>query len=278
MSVWTKVTAVLPCEPEDWSVWAHIFESHGLPGTLQTDDPPTMSAYLPPGAENELASLSDSLRGYGATEVESSAVEEEDWAESWKQFFKPKRLGEFVVKPTWEDFESRPGDRVIELDPGQAFGTGDHPTTRMCMELLARADCAGKTVADIGCGSGILSIAASMLGAKEVFGVDIDPVSVTAARENALRNRCEVTTLEGKGFAPLPSTKQFDIVVSNIISAALISLAPEARQRIAAAGQWIVSGIIKDNWPDVRTACERVGFQLREELEEGEWVAATFSL
>ena len=119
MSAWTQVTAVLAEEPEDWSVWAEAFERHGLPGTLQTDDPPTMSAYLAPGGEGGLEPLRQELMARGAVRVETALVEEEDWAEAWKQFFKPRRLGQrLVVRPTWEEYVGGPEDLVVVLDPG----------------------------------------------------------------------------------------------------------------------------------------------------------------
>ncbi len=271
--VWTKVTAHLEDEPLDWSVWAEAFERHGLPGTVQTDDPPTMSAYLPPGSEAGLVPLAAFLTARGARQVTTEQVPEEDWAESWKQFFKPRRIGGFLVRPTWEECDLSPGLIEIVLDPGQAFGTGDHPTTRMCLVLLEERGAAGLDVADIGCGSGILSVAACRLGARSVVGVDSDGPSVEAALANARRNEVAFDVHEGKGFEPF-ANQTFDLVLSNIISAALIALAPEAARRVRPGGAWIVSGIIQENWGDVLKAAERCGFQLQRKETEGEWVAA----
>ncbi|MBS1715889.1 MAG: 50S ribosomal protein L11 methyltransferase [Armatimonadetes bacterium] len=274
MSVWTKVTAVLTEEPEDWSVYAEVFERHGMPGTVQTDEPPTISAYLAPGTEDGFGPLRTELLERGAVRVDKESVMEEDWAESWKQFFKPRRIGPFLVRPTWEEPDPSLGGREIVLDPGQAFGTGDHPTTRMCLELMGGLE--GKDVADIGCGSGILSVAAVLSGARSVDSVDTDPVSVTATQENAARNGVSVRAHVGKGFDPLSASSQYDTVLSNIISAALISLAPEAGRRVRPGGVWIVSGIIEANWEDVQAAAVRSGFSLESEKKEGEWVAAVF--
>lgn len=278
MRVWTKVTAFLPSAPEDWSAWSFVFERNDLLGTLQTDDPPTMSAYLAPGQESGLEKLKSDLMEFGATKVEIEEVPEENWSESWKQFFKPRRIGgRFLIRPTWEEYEAEPGDLEIVLDPGQAFGTGDHPTTRGCLELLEAEELCGKTVADIGCGSGILSIAAAMLGATEVIGVDTDPISVEASIENAKRNRVEVEARVGKGFSVLDQGSTYDVVVSNIISAALIGIAPDAAAFVKPGGSWIVSGIIEANWADVQDAAEQVGFILDQKKQEGEWVSAKFS-
>lgn len=274
---WTKVTAILGGVPEDWSGWCEVFGRHGISGTVQTDEPPTLSGYLAPGKDELLAALRDDLTAFGARGVETDVVEEEDWAEAWKQFFKPRRVGErFVVTPTWEPYEPEPGDLVITLDPGQAFGTGDHPTTRGCLELLEKVGGEGKEVADIGCGSGILSVGAMLLGAKSVAGVDMESPSVVSTRENLARCGFEGEIFEGKGFDPLPEDATYDLVVSNIISAALIGLAPEASRRVRPGGHWVVSGIIHENWPDVWKRAEQCGFSLVERFEEGDWVAATF--
>lgn len=269
MRTWLKVTAVLPGTPDDWSVWAERFSRYGLDGTVQTDEPPTMSAYVPPGESIE--GLAEFMSGCGAR-VETEDVEEVDWSEAWKQFFKPVAIGrELWVRPSWESAEVPVGRREIVLDPGQAFGTGDHPTTRLCLQLLEDARLEGKRVADIGCGSGILSIAAMKLGAASVDAVDTDALSLDATRENAVRNGVKVNALLGAGFDPLPAGG-YDVVVSNIISAAVIGLAREAAGR---TGTWIVSGIIEPNWPDVMEAATSVGFRVEMKMEEGDWVAAT---
>lgn len=275
MKTWLEVKALLPGTPEDWSAWTYVFERHDLLGTVQTDHPPTMSAYLAPGQEDALEPLRADLLAFGATNVVTRQVAEEDWAESWKQFFKPRRIGQrIVVRPSWEPFEVLENDIEIVLDPGQAFGTGDHPTTRGCLELLEETPLVGKQVADIGCGSGILSVAAARLGAESVVGVDSDPVSVEASLENAERNRVSITAFAGLGFMPLDDSATFDVVVSNIISAALISLASEAGRRVRENGYWIVSGIIEANWPDVLAAAESNGFKLDRKIVEGDWVSA----
>lgn len=268
MTTWTKVTAVLPFVPEDWSVWAERFSRFGLDGTLQTDDPPTMSAFVPPGEGfNELSAF---LAGCGAV-VETEEVEEVDWSEAWKQFFKPVAIGESLwIRPSWDDTQVPEGKVEIVLDPGQAFGTGDHPTTRMCLQLLESAIRGSETVADVGCGSGILSIAALKLGAASVESVDTDPLSVESTRENAARNGVKVSAFVGAGFDPLGG-RTYDVVVSNIISAAVIGLAQAAADRTKC---WIVSGIIGPNWPDVEEATNRAGFRTETIIEEGDWVAA----
>lgn len=274
--VWIKVTAVMPEVPEDWSGWCEVFSSHGIEGTIQTDQPPTLSGYLAPGDVDGLDALVDSLRGFGAVDVLREDVLEEDWSEAWKQYFRATRVGErFMIVPTWDEYDPVEGDLVISLDPGQSFGTGDHPTTRGCLVLLEKEGCAGKDVADIGCGSGILSVGAGLLGAGSLALVDVESQSVASAMENLARNGVSGEVFEGRGFDPLSEEATFDLVLSNIISAALIGLAPEAGRRVRPGGAWIVSGIIRDNWGDVQERAERCGFRVEEVYEEGDWVAAT---
>jgi ribosomal protein L11 methyltransferase len=273
---WIEVIAAFERAPEDWSPFIEIFREHGCENTLQTDKPPTLSAAVVAvdGADAVVESLRKNLLEAGATEFTSRDLVEENWEENWKQFFKPRRVGNrIVVHPTWESEPLQPGDVQIVLDPGQAFGTGDHPTTRMCLELLERHLAPGATVADIGCGSGILSVAAVKLGAVLVFAVDIEPLSVEVAKENAQLNGVEFEAVAGAGLQALPKAP-FDVLVSNIISATLISLAREVPVHLVTGGKWIVSGIIEANWQDVLEAANRAGFDLVDELHENEWVGA----
>jgi ribosomal protein L11 methyltransferase len=277
MKTWTQVTATLEKLPEDWAAWHEVFEQSGIHGTVVTDSPASITGYAYEPTEAELSVLIQELQQRGAT-TSTGVVHEEDWAESWKQFFKPRRIGKrFVVRPTWEEFAAGPEDLEIVLDPGQAFGTGDHPTTRMCLMLLEDADLPGKTVADVGCGSGILSVGACLLGAESVKAGDIEENCVESAIENAERNQVTYPVVLSKGFDAFPEGETYDIILSNIISAALIMLAPEASRRVKQGGDWIVSGVIHSNWPDVLTAANRVGFELKTRLEEDDWVAAHFT-
>ncbi|MBI5708095.1 MAG: 50S ribosomal protein L11 methyltransferase [Armatimonadetes bacterium] len=278
-TVWIEVRATFPEAPEDWSPLADAFDRHGCPGSLIGERPPSISGYLVdvPAARAKVEELRAELLRLGAASVETQEVPEEDWAESWRKFFKPRRIGKrFVIRPTWEEFEAGPDDLEIVLDPGQAFGTGDHPTTRLCLELMEEAFEARRpdSVLDLGCGSGILSIGASLLGARDVLGVDIEAVSVEVARQNAELNGVQVEFLCADGFADAKLHGPFDLVVSNIISATLIRLAPKVAQRQASGGVWIVSGIIRQNWEDVQKAAARAGYELKSERFEDDWVAA----
>lgn len=272
MKTWTRVAVFPDSEPLDWSSWVELFRRYGQEGSEILEQPPAICAYFP--GESLPEGLLEACQTRGA-KVETSQLEEQNWAESWKQFFVPRRMGKrWLVTPSWVEVYPEPGLVTIVLDPGQAFGTGDHPTTRMCLELLEDRVFPGAEVADIGCGSGILSIAAKLLGAGPTVAVDHDPVSVASSTENASRNNVEFESAEGVGFEPIEPGRTFDLVFSNIISAALISLAPDAALRVRTGGLWLVSGILTSNWPDVLAAAHRVGFGLEVLQEDAGWIAA----
>jgi ribosomal protein L11 methyltransferase len=274
---WIEVKALFDVAPADWSLAIDVFDRHGCENTLQEDFPPSLSSAVVDvkGSGDVIRALTADLLAVGAASVETRSLVEENWEEVWKQFFHPRPIGQrFMVRPTWE--KAPPSDRLeIVLDPGQAFGTGDHPTTRMCLELMERLDIHGRSVADVGCGSGILSIGACLLGASHVVAVDVEQLSVEVAKENAVLNHVRFDAVVGRGIAAIADRGPFDLVVSNIISAILINIAPDVA---AATQRWIVSGIIVQNWSDVLVAAERAGFRLTERLEEDGWVAATFAM
>ncbi len=277
---WIEVKASLSAPPEDWAPWIETFRGFGCENTLQSERPASLTGCVTntPGAEAHVRRLKEALLAQGASLVETRIVAEENWTELWKQYFTVRRVGErFVIHPTWEAYEPEAGDLVIALDPGQAFGTGDHPTTRMCLELLERADLAGRTVADVGCGSGILSVGAVRLGAAEVLAVDLDPIAVEVAQANAALNGVSFRCLVGDGLSELarPDGQGWDRIVSNIISAVLIGIAAQVPPLLAPGGLWIVSGIIEANWPLVEDAARSAGFTIREVLREDGWVSAT---
>lgn len=170
-------------------------------------------------------------------------LEEEDWLESWKASFTPMRIGRFLICPTWAE-QTDPGDDiVVELDPGMAFGTGLHPTTRQCLETLSRIELAGRSLLDVGTGSGILAIAAGKRGAGPIVATDVDELAVRAARENCARNGVSAVVLEGSA-ANVEGA--FDVVVANIVAATLQTIAPDLRARLAPRGTLVVAGIIAE--------------------------------
>jgi ribosomal protein L11 methyltransferase len=209
--------------------------------------------------------------------VSMRVVDEEDWAESWKEHFHVERFGErIVVVPSWRPYEALERDVIIRLDPGMAFGTGQHETTRMCLEALERAVRPGVRVLDVGCGSGILSIAAAKLGAREVLAVDVDANCVRITDENARTNAVEAIARarEGSAGAGWPfemAAEGFDVVVANIVARVIVELAAVLVGALAADGRLIVSGIIGEREAETIAALEAAGARIDVVRAMGEW-------
>lgn len=274
---WIEIRAMFAQAPADWSPIIEVFRDFGIENTLEEEKVLSGCLVDVPGSDVRVEDLLSALKEAGADEVTAKPLEEINWEEAWKQFFHPRRVGQkVVIRPTWEDCETQPDDFVIVLDPGQAFGTGDHPTTRLCLELMEEIDLKGKRVADVGCGSGILSVAAVLMGAGSVDAVDIDPLAVEVAKENATLNQVEFNAVAGEGMLAFDADATFEVIVSNIISATLIRIAPDIAFGIEAGGDWVLSGVIEQNWPDVRAAAEKNGFSLVADRHEDGWVAARF--
>lgn len=200
-------------------------------------------------------------------------VEEKNWAEVWKKFYKPFRLGErLLVKPCWEQCEARPGDLVIELDPGMAFGTGSHETTAMCLELIEKYKTGGRLL-DVGTGSGILAIAAGKLGTKEVTAVDIDPMAVRVARENVLSNGLDgvVTVTEGDLTKEIDGV--FDLAVANILADVILLLLPDLERHLKPGAVFICSGILAKRLDEVLLSLKEHGYTVLETRAKGDWRA-----
>ena len=242
---------------------------------LDTAQPPSVAGYLPVDdrLETRLEMLKNALAALPSYGVEGAGiditlryVEEADWANAWKAFYKPMRVGRrLLVTPPWESPQLAPDDIPLIIDPGMAFGTGSHPTTQLCLEALEDVVRSGYAVADIGTGSGILAIAASKLGAAPVVATDIDPLAVKIAHENAQINGANVQVQE-----PLPQGV-YDVVVANILADVVVGLS----QTLASltGGTLIASGIIDTRAEDVRATLQSVGFDAIEMRNSGEWVA-----
>ncbi len=211
------------------------------------------------------------------SEVVSDTVREEDWANNWKQYFKPLPVGEkLLICPSWEIADNPDRRAVLSIDPGMAFGTGGHDTTRLVLEAIERHVTPGCAFLDIGCGSGILSIAACLLGAGSAFGVDIDALAVKTARENgALNGLTEPRYTIVEGDLADKVTGQYPVVAANIVADAIIALSPAVPRFLAPGGVYIVSGIIDTREKDVLAALTRLGFAVAERREHGGWVCLT---
>ena len=224
--------------------------------------------------KQRLAALKDAQPACGSLAVETKDVRDEDWSEVWKQFYKPFRAGKkLVVKPTWERYDAQPGDEVIEIDPGMAFGSGTHETTGMCLELLEDALRGGERVIDVGTGSGILAIGAALLGAREVLAIDIDPVAVKVARENIAVNGLSdrITAVEGNLLDR--QDMLCEVCVANIIADVICGFAEPLTHHIVPGGLFICSGIIKEREQDVLDALKAANYEVLQIRRKGEWVA-----
>lgn len=214
--------------------------------------------------------------GFGKLDLSLQDVKDEDWAENWKKYYKPLRVGKrLVIRPVWESYQKEEDDLVISMDPGMAFGTGTHETTRLCMETIETHFKGGQAL-DIGTGSGILAITLSLLGAKHVTAVDIDPVAVKAAGENIARNDLsnDVDVVLGDLTKDISGT--FDFICANILADVIISLKEPIKPLMDENAGFLASGIIRDRKNDVLTAYRNAGFELLDEKEQGEWVALLF--
>lgn len=207
--------------------------------------------------------------------VECENMKEDDWAESWKQYYKPINLGRVTVVPAWEDYVAKDGEVVVKMDPGMAFGTGTHETTRLVMRIMQNEIVGGERVLDVGTGSGILSICASKLGAKSCNAYDIDPVAVKVAEENALRDGCTNITV---GVSDLlrgvdKSEGKYDFCVANIVSDIIIRMMPDIGDYLKDGAPLILSGIIEPRADEVRASVLSHGFSIVREEKENDWVA-----
>ena len=225
-----------------------------------------------------LAARLDGLTAHGidkgAGAVSWKAVADEDWAETWKEFFHTEKIGaRTVIKPTWEEYEAKAGEIVVELDPGAAFGTGQHATTSLCIRALEDLVRPGMTVFDVGTGSGVLAIVAAKLGAKSVEAVDFDPVAVRVARENVRQNGAEDVVRTERSNLLKSVAGEADLIIANIIADIIVRLFGEVKGSLAAGGTMLLSGIIEDRLADVVEAAGRHGFSVEKIEQEKGWAA-----
>ncbi|MGN1090673.1 MAG: 50S ribosomal protein L11 methyltransferase [Huintestinicola sp.] len=231
----------------------------------------------------ELAAY-DTDRKFGRLEVELANVREEDWANNWKQYFKPITVGDkLVVKPSWENYAKNDGRTVLEIDPASSFGTGQHNTTRLCLELLEKNIRQGDKLLDLGCGSGILSIGGILLGAESACAVDIDLNSTKIAAENAEKNHIDssrYTVYHGNIIEDSALAEKigggYRIVTANIVADVLIAMSPIFARFMSDDAVIIISGIIIERCDEVMQAMADNGFERIEIRENGGWAAASF--
>jgi ribosomal protein L11 methyltransferase len=275
---------------------AYELVDEGLSARIDPTRPSIVRAYVPARdraaaerAAAEAALALGHLQVFGLRpigELATRLVHEADWAEAWKAHFPVLRVGRrIVIKPTWRRHRASPDDVVLALDPGMAFGTGLHPTTRLCLAALETlADrgevaetggiggFAGARVLDVGCGSGILAIAAARLGAASVLGVDTDPIAIESTRANAERNGLGDRIVARHGSLP-SGDEPFDVVLANLIASVLIVLAEPLRDELRPGGVLLASGIFVDRETEVRAALEAAGLAVTARTADGEWVA-----
>ena len=207
-------------------------------------------------------------------EIGLEGMNEDDWAESWKQYYKPVPLGRITVVPAWEKYEAKEGEVIVRMDPGMAFGTGTHETTRLVIRLMQDELKGGECLLDVGTGSGILSICASKLGAKTCNAYDIDPVAVKVARDNALADGCNNITV---GVSDLLrgvdiSEGKYDFCVANIVADIIIRMLPDVKDYVKSGAPLILSGIIGERADEVKEAVYKNGFTVEKEIKENDWV------
>jgi ribosomal protein L11 methyltransferase len=228
----------------------------------------------------------DSENIFGELTVTSTKVAEEDWADNWKQFFKPFAVGEtLLINPSWEDVtDFDKGRKIVEIDPGSAFGTGQHASTKLCLELFESYRSDKDNVLDIGCGSGILSAAAAVSGVSFIKAVDIDENAVSVAADNIAKNAGGTpfetvcgNVLTDKSFADKLAERRYNVIFANIVADVLIAMSPLFLRFLTKDGIIIMSGIITERTGEVIAAAEGCGLELKEEKSENGWAALVFA-
>lgn len=297
---WIRTRVVLEAgDPETAAdMIADIFHDLGLPGViletaeqdpgldwacdaLPAPEQNAVTGFLPADSrlEENRAKLEKRLAGLESglgirCRIHSSDIDEQDWAESWKDHFHTVKISKnIVVKPTWRKYTRRGDEIVIELDPGMAFGTGTHPTTALCIRLVERHMQPGFRVLDIGTGSGILLIAASKLGAETLCGIDCDPVAVGVAEQNLRLNSVEKNRFNLKTGNLLEAvTETWDMAAANILTATIIPMIPQIPGLLSEGGIFIASGILAENRDRVEAAIREHGLEILEVLQEEDWI------
>jgi ribosomal protein L11 methyltransferase len=278
---WAEMT--VECPPDSVEAVCYAYIEAGCGGVMMTgDDPVKVQGSLP--VTDELMGRMEALRAhlerlpeFGLPGLRDGMTvryaEDEDWATAWKKYFKPLRIGRrMVIKPSWEYYSPLPDDLILELDPGMAFGTGGHPTTRLCLEALEDYMRPGMQVADIGTGSGILSLGAARLGASHVHATDIDLLPRKIATENVARNGLDsvIEVMDLDAFDA--RARDCDVIVANIVANTIVEIAPTIPGRLKPGGYFVASGIVDNHHDLVSGALRSVGLMPVETRREDIWI------
>ena len=267
----TGVICNIPLEEPDEGFGTH---------TLDLPDQNSIVGYLPDldSSDIVLEKIQDQSKALEAfdiqTRIEIERVDEQDWADAWKEYFHVTRItDQIVIKPEWRDHDPLPGDIVIHLDPGMAFGTGTHPTTAMCIQMIEQFLVPGTEFLDVGTGSGILMIAAAKLGAAGMTGIDTDPVAMRVSRENLDKNHVDPQVYE-LFSTPLDQTrkKSYGLIAANIIAPVIVNILPDISQRLAPDGKAILSGIVCSQRPQILFALGQNNLKILHEINDNEWI------
>lgn len=245
----------------------------------------TVSAYYPEDEElsGRLSAIKEGLSGiekrigsFQVGQLRFRKVSEKDWANEWKQYFHTTKIGsQIVIKPDWESYTPTAEEKVIELDPGMAFGTGTHATTRMCIERLEELVTPNIDVYDVGTGSGILAMTAALMGARSIHAIDIDGKAVEVAKENIAKNHLSNRITVKKGNLLDDADEKADLIVANIIANIIIMLLPDAFKKLRQGGLFLASGVIKERLCDVEKAARQNGFTVLDVKNRAGWTAIT---
>ena len=221
----------------------------------------------------DIRPLIELLGSYLGREAEISVdiCDSADWENEWKKYYSPIKTGKLVVVPEWINYAAKKGEKIVKMDPGQAFGTGEHESTRICLYLLQKEIKGGEEVIDVGCGSGILAAAAIVAGARHADACDIDPVAVEAAERNARLNGVEDSVRIVLGSLEECAEGKYDVILANITADVLIAMSNGFRDRLKEGGALIMSGVINSRAAQVEEAMKSAGFTLEEKQTEKEW-------
>lgn len=292
---WTKLTVTTSIETEEliaallWEIGASGVEVDAFKPSPDSEDVKILkpqikvSCYFPQddliGGQIQklkklLGGLKDSALQISPPKLSIKTFDDIDWRENFKHFFKPQRVGKnILISPTWRKPKLKSSDIIIWLNPGMAFGTGNHPTTKLCLQLLETLNPKGLEVIDIGTGSGILSIAAAKIGAKSVIATDSDPIAVKVAKDNFKLNSVSknIDILCADLFSS--TAKRFDLIIANIITKTILNLIPLCPEHLVNEGKAIFSGILDSEVAMVQRALTDNGFEIVKVVSDGEWIA-----